>query len=117
MNPELATLCGLIDGLRDGLGVDKTVVLHEVDNVATSLGMLERGTVVNLPDAGPLTVLDAVPFGHKLALSDIEPGGDIVKYGQVIGRATRRIERGEWVHTHNVESARARGDIAGGGRD
>ncbi|NKC16438.1 MAG: hypothetical protein GKR94_30785 [Gammaproteobacteria bacterium] len=99
------------------LGVDKTVVLHEADNVATSLGALERGIVVNLPDAGLLTVADTIPFGHKLALSDIEAGGDIVKYGQVIGRATRRIERGEWVHTHNVESARARGDIAGVERD
>ena len=34
-----------------------------------------------------------VPMGHKIALRDIRNGEDIVKYGVVIGRATRSEER------------------------
>ena len=37
-------------------------------------------------------------------------GDEIVKYGQVIGHASKAIAVGEHVHVHNVESARGRGD-------
>ena len=41
-------------------------------------------------------------------------GDNVLKYGEVIGKASRAISPGDWVHIHNVESARARGDIEGG---
>ncbi len=40
--------------------------------------------------------------GHKYALCDIGKGENIVKYGNPIGHATRDIQKGEHVHTHNV---------------
>ncbi len=43
-----------------------------------------------------------IPAGHKVAVRDIAAGGDVVRYGCVIGRTTRAIARGEHVHTHNV---------------
>ncbi|RLG06284.1 MAG: D-galactarate dehydratase, partial [Thaumarchaeota archaeon] len=52
-----------------------------------------------------------IPFGHKLAIREIPRGEEIIKYGEVIGRATRDIEIGEHVHVHNVESLRGRGDL------
>ncbi|MBR3084855.1 MAG: altronate dehydratase [Kiritimatiellae bacterium] len=42
--------------------------------------------------------------GHKYALADIPRGARVVKYGMPIGRATRRIARGELVHVHNLAS-------------
>ena len=42
--------------------------------------------------------------GHKIASCDISIGGDIVKYGFVIGTATSNIFRGETVHTNNIKS-------------
>ena len=91
--------------------MDKIVVLDPDDNVATSLGELPAGHVVTLPgDAGSLTLRDAIAFGHKFALRAIDTGVDIIKYGAVIGRASTAIEAGDWVHTHNVESVRGRGD-------
>ena len=45
-----------------------------------------------------------IPAGHKYALKDIKQGETVIKYGQVIGRATCDIKEGEWVHTHNVKS-------------
>ena len=42
--------------------------------------------------------------GHKYALSDIGCGENVIKYGNPIGRATRDIKCGEWVHTHNMST-------------
>ena len=32
------------------------------------------------------------------------------KYGEIIGLATKDIQQGEYVHVHNIESCRGRGD-------
>ena len=47
---------------------------------------------------------DTIPAGHKYALCMIKKGEYVVKYGEIIGRATADIVEGEWVHTHNVKS-------------
>ena len=55
-------------------------------------------------------VHEAIPYGHKIALRDIPSGGTVLKYGESIGIATKDIQRGDYVHVHNLDSARARGD-------
>lgn len=45
-----------------------------------------------------------IPAGHKIALKDIKAGEPVIKYGEVIGRATKDIKAGEWVHSHNLKS-------------
>lgn len=42
--------------------------------------------------------------GHKVSLGDIEKGESILKYGQVIGSASRDIPAGSWVHVHNCSA-------------
>lgn len=42
--------------------------------------------------------------GHKIALSDIKKGENVIKYGYPIGHATEDIAAGEHVHTHNVKT-------------
>ena len=91
------------------------VVLDEADNVATCLTDLDRGARIELTlDGEPcaIEVRDAIPFGHKIAIRPLAAGADVLKYGETIGRASAAIETGQWVHVHNVESVRARGDIA-----
>lgn len=51
-----------------------------------------------------------VPFGHKIAVRDIQKGEKIMKYGECIGAALCDIKRGEYVHVHNLEALRGRGD-------
>lgn len=51
-----------------------------------------------------LTGKGDIPAGHKFALRDIAAGEYVIKYGEIIGRATSDIKKGEWVHTHNVKS-------------
>ncbi len=75
------------------------------DNVATALADLEAGELVEF-EGLVLTVREAVPLCHKLALGDLAPGDQVVKYGQPIGRMTAAVPAGGHVHVHNMQSAR-----------
>ena len=65
----------------------KSVIINKKDNVGICLEQTET-----------------IPVGHKYALNDIVKGDYVIKYGEIIGRATTDIKKGEWVHTHNVKS-------------
>lgn len=73
--------------------------IHENDNVAVALAPLQRGLAVD-----GLTLADAVPQAHKVALRPIRRGERVIKYGYPIGVASRDIAPGQHVHTQNVES-------------
>ena len=89
--------------------MNPVIVISDVDNVATALEALEAGQV--LAEAGQLTVREPIPRGHKIAIRAIVAGSEVTKYGSPIGRATADIPAGAHVHTHNVSSARGRGDL------
>jgi len=74
------------------------LVLNPADNVAILTARAPEGSRP-LGAGAPLSA--PVSPGHKLARVAIRQGGDIVKFGQVIGYATRPIDPGEHVHTHN----------------
>jgi len=91
----------------------RVLVLDDRDNVATCMAEMKAGDtaeVTALKERRRISFRDAIPFGHKVSLCDVDAGDDIVKYGEVIGKASRNIKAGEHVHVHNVESIRARGD-------
>jgi len=48
----------------------------------------------------------AVPLGHKIAIEDLDPGAEVLEYGTRIGRAPVGLAVGDYVHTHNLKSAR-----------
>lgn len=90
------------------------LVMSARDNVATALRDIGRGSKVSFhveSVARALTVLDDIPFGHKVAITDIAMDDCVVKYGEIIGRPTRVIQMGQHVHIHNVEGIRGRGDL------
>lgn len=73
--------------------------LHANDNV-----LIARDTVTlgqELPELG-LRIRSQVPAGHKIAARRIAAGEAVKKYDTVIGAASRDIEAGEHVHTHNL---------------
>ena len=89
------------------------IVVDKKDNVATALRHLEQGNSIRVEMEGftiDVTLAQAILLGHKFALKDIEPGQPIIKYGETIGLATRKIVKGEHTHVHNVEGLRGRGD-------
>jgi len=81
---------------------NSAIHLNSADNIAVARVPLAPGNEVRV-DGSAVTIQDAVPAGHKVALSRIPAGENIVRYGQVIGRARIAIEPGQHVHTQNVE--------------
>jgi altronate hydrolase len=75
------------------------IQLSQMDNVAVAFQDITPGT--ELPGGYP--VKELIPAGHKVALSSIDVGSPVYKYGQIIGFASTRIETGEHVHTQNLE--------------
>ena len=48
----------------------------------------------------------AVPLGHKIVVEELEAGGEVIEYGIRIRYAPEGLEVGDYVHTHNLKSAR-----------
>jgi len=72
------------------------IQVNAEDNVAVIVnrGGLPAGTRF----ASGLTLVEAVPEAHKVALTDIPADGAIIRYGVVIGRANHMLPAGSWVH-------------------
>jgi len=87
-----------------GLG-EVTLRLREGDDVVVALRDLQSGTVLAADGGSLLTVSQSVPRGHKLAVRAVPAGAPVLKYGQQIGVATRDIEPGHHVHSHNLGMA------------
>ena len=88
------------------------------DNVATILEDVKPGAEVPArlgKEVSKVKSLESIPFGFKIAVSDIAKGANVVKYGESIGIASRDIKQGELVHVHNMEGGRGRGDLTKGG--
>lgn len=49
---------------------------------------------------------DNIPLGHKIALADLKEGEQVIKYRLPIGVTTKPISVGDYVHTHNLKTAR-----------
>jgi altronate hydrolase len=77
----------------------RTLRLQPQDNVVVAVDVLEPGK----PNGAGIDPLARVPKGHKMATVALQPGAPIIKFGQIIGFASRAIAPGEWVHEQNVE--------------
>ncbi|QAT48936.1 D-galactarate dehydratase [Caproiciproducens sp. NJN-50] len=100
------------------MSVKLALKINDRDNVATIFADgIVSGSEVEVRDkqgnAERIKVGGDIPYGHKIALKDIHPGEKIFKYGEEIGVATKEIEKGEYVHVHNLDSMRGRGDLEG----
>ncbi|WP_207460033.1 altronate dehydratase family protein [Azospirillum sp. SYSU D00513] len=83
--------------MTDTATLPRTLRLHPRDNVLIAIDALAEGA----PLDGGLTARARIPKGHKVAAQPIAEGAPILKFGQIIGAATRAIAPGEWVHEHN----------------
>ncbi|WP_020495991.1 UxaA family hydrolase [Sciscionella marina] len=89
---------------------------HDGDVVAVAVRDLEPGPAeggyLRGPDSVTVQLNEAVPLGHKLALTDIAEGADVIEYGRLVGTASKQISKGDYVHVHNVRSARWQNSVA-----
>jgi hypothetical protein len=72
---------------------NSAILLHQKDNVAVARVPLSPGQELRIGDRR-VVALDPVPPGHKIALAAIAAGEAILRYGQVMGRATCPVEPG-----------------------
>ncbi len=82
--------------------------INDNDNVVVALNTIPEGTEISVETADgvkTVTALEEIPAGHKMAISDIAEGSEVIKYGYRIGNAKEAIKTGNWIHTHNVKTA------------
>ena len=75
--------------------------IHPADNVAVALAALPAGSRLTVNGVS-LTLKSDIPPGHKLALTPLQVGDNVIKYGYAIGRAVAGVEQGEWVNEKNI---------------
>jgi altronate hydrolase len=81
----------------------RAVLLRGDDNVAVAARPIPAGFVLAL-GGSEIEVREPIKLGHKVALQDIAEGEPVVKYGQIIGFASRPIKVGSWVHVQNTRA-------------
>lgn len=79
--------------------VSSVIILNPNDNVAVARDKIAAGSSFGVDG---VTAVEPIPRGHKVALRAIAVGGEVLKFGQVIGVATVAIEPGQHVHLHNL---------------
>ena len=87
------------------------VLIDPKDNVAVATGDLKKGQKVLVKGEGfnaEVELLSDIAFGHKLAVIDLEKDTEIIKYGEVIGKALQSIKRGDHAHDHNIIGIRGK---------
>ncbi len=91
----------LVDIAKPPTADNAAIHLSSRDNIAVARVPLAAGQQVRV-NGCEITLRSAVPMGHKLAIHGIDAGGNILRYGQIMGTARVRIEPGDHVHVHNV---------------
>ncbi len=77
------------------------VRVHEADNVAIIVD--SEGVDAGRTSPSGLAIRERIPQSHKVALSSLESGAPVIRYGQVIGHTNRAIESGAWVREEMID--------------
>ena len=83
------------------------LLMGDTDNVVTCVTDIEAGDTVCYRKGNEfvtLAALDPIPYCHKIALTDIPSGGEIIKYNESLGKVSCDIKKGQWVAHHNLFS-------------
>jgi galactarate dehydratase len=75
------------------------VKIKDQDNVAVAVVPISAGTEV----MEGLVANQDIPQAHKIALCDIPAGGEIIRYGVVLGYAIHDIKKGDWINEHMLD--------------
>ena len=88
------------------------IVHEEGDNVGVVVvenvtsGKKCNGWIMQEDTTLTFEVLNDIPIGHKVALTQFAVGDTIIKYGTDIGKVVAPIKKGEHLHVHNVKTKR-----------
>ena len=71
------------------------IKVHPDDNSAIVVN--DGGVDVRASFESGIEAIEKIPQGHKISLETIEEGSKVRRYGEVIGYAAKRIEKGSWI--------------------
>lgn len=77
------------------------------DNVVTCVRDVSAGETVHYRKGEVMQEViakEAIPFAHKIALTDLSAEAEVRKYGELIGKTCMQIETGSLVDHHNIFS-------------
>ena len=78
----------------------KTIKINPADNVAVAIEALKAGETIEV-DGQRIKLNSDVPAGHKILLTDLAEGENVIKYGYPIGHLKENHKQGDWVcHDH-----------------
>ena len=86
----------IIHDEKDNVGV--VVVEKVIPNQQYNCWIMENDKSTKIQS------INEIPLGHKIAMSDLNEGDTIIKYGHDIGKVVKSIKKGEHVHVHNVKT-------------
>lgn len=85
-------------------------IIDQRDTVVVAIEQISAGETVSWRDClgneQHIVAKTDVPIFHKVAITDMVQGSEVVKYGEHIGLAACDIHVGEHVHVHNVQNHR-----------
>lgn len=92
-------------------GFHKFLIHNQGDHVGVATSNIQAGEkVIGVFMDNELTIeivaKVTIPLGHKIALVNIKENELVCKYGINIGVTTSKWEVGDYVHTHNMKTAR-----------
>ncbi len=77
--------------------------INPADSVVVCLQPKKKGDIIEI-DGKQITVNQDTPAGHKVLITDIKEGEDIIKYGYPIGHARQNLKAGDWVNENNLKT-------------
>jgi altronate hydrolase len=81
----------------------KFIKINPADNVAVCIEAGVQNEEVSIGGVS-FKLKQEIPVGHKVSLTAIENGCNVIKYGAPIGHAIEPIEQGMHVHAHNLKT-------------
>ncbi|MDO5447388.1 MAG: UxaA family hydrolase, partial [Prevotellaceae bacterium] len=79
------------------------IKINTADNVIVCLANIKKGDEI-IVDGKTVTMLQDTPRGHKVVITDLNKGENVIKYGYPIGFVTEDVKAGKWVNDENIHT-------------
>lgn len=89
----------------------KFLIHHKGDHVGVATSDIKAGSTVigvYMEDDSTIEMVanGNIPLGHKIAIEKLQPNAKVLKYGIAVGYTPQGFKMGDYVHTHNMKTAR-----------
>jgi altronate dehydratase len=79
------------------------VLVNPKDNIAVAIREIKAGETVTGIAGLELQANEDIMRNHKVAIAEMAENEPVLKYGERIGFASKPIQAGDWVHSHNLK--------------